>query len=129
MPKELSFEPVMQTRFGKDEGNCFSACIASLFAGIEVDNVPVFGGENWWVDFTGWSVKNLGYIPLLIFADADMPYGWPPDTYYLVGGKSPRGNFDHSIVYLAGEFVHDPYPNGEGKLETIVDYIIFIPAK
>lgn len=43
--------------------------------------------------------------------------------YCIVTGKSPRGNFLHSVIYYNGEMIHDPYLNGSGVID-IIDTII-----
>ncbi|WP_282638114.1 hypothetical protein [Sphingobacterium thalpophilum] len=36
--------------------------------------------------------------------------------YYFVTGKSPRGDFNHIVIYKDGKMVHDPHPSGAGIL-------------
>ena len=37
---------VKQTKFGKGEGNCFPACLASVLE-LSLEEVPEIRGENW----------------------------------------------------------------------------------
>lgn len=51
---------------------------------------------------------------------------WKPKGYHLISGKSPRGDYDHSIVGLNGKPTHDPFPNGDCELESQDTYTIFV---
>jgi hypothetical protein len=130
MKRIMKFEPVMQTKFGETDGNCWAACIASLFSEVDIEDIPYWRGTGWFEKFTEWSIAEFGYVPLIIWAGETLPYSWPPNTYYIVSGKSPRGDYDHAVIYRNGKLVHDPYPefgNPDSPLETIADYTIFIP--
>ena len=52
-----------------------------------------------------------------------------PDVYYIVSGKSPRYNVDHSVVFRKGKMVHDPHPDNTGILKSFWDYTFLIPDK
>lgn len=57
-------------------------------------------------------------------------HGQTPPGYVLAGvagGKSPRGDFDHQVVALNGNIVHDPYPDNAGLDGEIKDWTIFYP--
>jgi len=117
-------KPVYQTKFGDGEGNCFAACIASLLE-IDIDSIPDFYQlykNEWWLKFIEW-IEPFGLTPIMLNDD---PTNKLPihNCYYLVGGMSPRG-IGHSVIYLNGNLVHDPHPNGEG-LSEIWDTIIFV---
>jgi hypothetical protein len=49
-----------------------------------------------------------------------------PAGYHIINGKSPRGDFDHSIIGLKGQPVHDPHPGGNCRLESIESYTMFV---
>lgn len=132
---------VMQTRFGgpkdalEDQGNCFAACVATLFnKSLESVEHYTDGIETvkrmesrWWEYFVRWSIEELGYIPLyLSWGEKASPemYAWgKPGMFYIACGPSPRG-LAHSVVYCDGELFHDPHPSGLG-LESVDSYIIF----
>lgn len=111
--------PVTQTYFyggnedGVTRGNCWQACLASILD-LPLDDVPHFvdidarGGENWFHSTINWLWKR----GLAMYT----PETHPENMYYLVTGKSPRGDFYHVVVYRNGELVHDPHPDRTGVL-------------
>lgn len=111
--------PTMQTYFyggnedGVTRGNCWQACLASLLD-LPLDDVPHFvdideqGGEDWWHSTVTW-LWEKGFA-------MHVPDTHPENGYYLVTGKSPRGDFYHVVVYRNGELDHDPHPDGAGVL-------------
>lgn len=107
---------VDQTVFTVPGGNCFSACIATLLD-IPLDAVPYFmgdfsePGEAWWLRFLAW-LKPRGFWAINI---ACPPGGdWWPDGAYILNAGSPRGEWDHSVVAVGREIVHDPHPSRAG---------------
>jgi hypothetical protein len=110
-----SVKPVDQTTFGHPGGNCFSACVASML-GIAIEEVPYFMGD---LDEPGhiWADRLDKWLaPRNLYAlHFDMPTtGTPiwPDGFYILVGKSPRG--DHAVIARAGKIVHDPHPSRDG---------------
>ena len=100
---------VDQTTFGAPGGNCFSACVASMLE-IPLDAVPYFmgrGGE-WFTYFEEW-LQPHGYYPVC-FNDAN----YRPQGLYILSGKSPRGDFLHSVIARGLDVVHDPHPSRAG---------------
>lgn len=115
-------KPVYQTKFGAEEGNCFAACLASLLE-VDIDIIPDFYylyKSDWYNRFLEW----LEQFDLTAVIFDSLPFGFPLNYYYLVGGISERGIM-HSCVAHSGKIVHDPYPGGNG-FNDILDYTIFI---
>jgi histidinol-phosphate phosphatase family protein len=114
-------KPIDQTKFGMPEGNCFSACIASILH-VQLSDVPAFCKyEDWWERFTVWlKERGLWAVPLKYNEE------FPPAGFHILSGKSPRGDFQHSVVALGNDIVHDPHPSRVG-IETRVDQILIIP--
>ena len=55
-------------------GNCFQACVASIFE-LPLDMVPHFcQEEDWYLLFTNWLEENYGLHPLLI--DEGISQSW-----------------------------------------------------
>ena len=114
--------PVQQTIFGKDQGNCFQACLASIFE-LPLDRVPhVILEEDWEAALEDWLIQfNLYYIlaeiPQCRAAD------WWPEGYHLIGGTCSTGVY-HSVVGYKGEMVWDPHPLQPG-LEVEETWRIF----
>lgn len=120
--------PVDQTTFGA-EGNCFSACVASVLD-LPIADVPRFTGDGWWLRFVAWCAER-DLMPIFIPVGHDvLTPGRAPAGYSMVGGPclrdgalSPRL---HECVALDGKIVHDPNPCRAGLLE-IRDYIVLVP--
>ena len=119
--------PLFQTRFGKIHGNCYQACLASILE-LPLVDVPDFCNqyinEEWLTEVIKWTQEtcDLSYISVDWTKTAEI---WLKDCWHIMNGKSPRGNFVHSVVGYSGKMVHDPYPSGDG-LETIDNVDIFI---
>lgn len=136
--------PVMQTRFGgpsapvEEQGNCFAACLASLL-GLPLAEVEGYQSgldtteaveARWWGQLQGW-LKARGLIALqLAFANGETPeqftYG-RPELRYIANGKSPRGEWDHSVVFCDGELEHDPHPSGSGLEGSPSSFTLIVP--
>lgn len=113
----------LQTTFGgvdapdAEKGNCFSAALASLLA-VPLSTVPNFmtagpGGE-WYVAANEWLLAR-GLVLCCFECD---PFGALPERAYrnaplIASGMGPRGH-RHSVLWLAGELLHDPHPSGAG---------------
>ena len=107
-----------QTVFTVPGGNCFSACVAMLL-GLELADVPYFmgdfdDGDLWWDRFREW-LRPRGFWPLNLRCP---PGGWTPEGAYVLSGGSPRGDFDHSVVAVAGSIFHDPHPSRDGLVRS-----------
>lgn len=102
--------PVDQTKFGFPEGNCLAACIASII-GVAIEEAPDCGDSDWLGDLIQWLAPR-GLYPICFRLDDK----WRPDGYYILGGKSPRGDFLHAVVARGRSIVHDPHPSRDGVL-------------
>lgn len=118
-------KPIMQTKFGDVEGNCFAACIASLFE-MALDDVPDFsciqdkdGKPVHWLTAVDKWLWDRGMVMRVALPDF-----YPENCYYLAWGKSPRG-FEHSVICYNGELKHDPHPDGTG-LVAVADIAYFV---
>lgn len=105
-------KPVMQTVLGPG-GNCFSACLASLFE-LSIDEVPNFfevagyDDADWWGAVRAWlGIRGYGVMFLELKDPAHLKLfsGW-----IIVSGKSARG-LDHATIWRDGVMVHDPHPS------------------
>jgi len=110
-----------QTTFGEGLGNCFSACVASILE-LPIEDVPFFGADElWWTRFSEWlEARNLYAVCLKHRA------GRAPVGYHILSGKSPRGEFMHSVVAKGEDIVHDPHPS-RANIQDRVDCIIIVP--
>jgi hypothetical protein len=110
---------VDQTTFGYPDGNCWSACVASLLH-LPIEEVPWFlGHEDWYGAFTQW-LRPHGFYPVTV----PWSEGWCPEGYYILGGQSPRHN--HAVIARGRDIVHDPHPSRAG-LVTREDCTLLVP--
>jgi len=108
--------PVHQTKFGVG-GNCFAACLASLFE-VPLESMPDFceSGTNdgWWRSVRMW-LAGRGYGVMCVGCSGsewlENFAGW-----LIVSGKSDRG-LDHATLWREGIMKHDPHPSGTGLVE------------
>lgn len=123
--------PVDQTLFGEPYGNCFAACVATIF-GLGIDDVPNFcAHQDWQKRCADWFGERGFAVLRLTIAAADLDDGraiineWLPGTLAIVTGKADRGLL-HATVWRGGELVHDPHPSRAGLLD-VFDVIVFVP--
>lgn len=127
-------EKLTQTKINKrDEfgniiqrGNCYATCVAMIL-GKKIEDIPKFeelpADGSWFID--SWTYLNgLGYDLDILHVRNLSEY---PNGFSIASGKSPRGPWDHCVVYLDGKLYHDPYPNGKGIDK--VDYFLLIEKK
>jgi hypothetical protein len=126
--------PVDQDRFGPVEGNCFSACVASILD-LNLVDVPRFmdDGERWLNTFFTWlAARGLqpDYYGHPDWCTAEgAPSRCHPQGYSIMSGWSPRhANTLHAVVALNGVMVHDPNPSRAGIVGGAIDYITIVPA-
>ncbi len=119
-------KPVDQTLFGFTEGNCFAACLASIFE-LPLEKVPNFCAklDEWPENFYGW-LRDRGLCFLeLNYVDWVLPY-LPPGAWCLASGPSPRtkitlaGTMLHTVVWKDGKIIHDPHPSHSGLLSVLM---------
>jgi len=125
-------KPVDQTIFGDGSngavpGNCFAACVASLFE-LPVEEVPHFvaiGGNEFWNVMLEW-MRPRGFYAISV---PYSPHFYTP-VITIVSGRGPRG-FDHSVLWQNGQMIHDPHPSRAGLLEPVYEeYVVALdPAR
>ena len=122
-------KPVYQTVLNDVLGDCFRACVVSIFE-FPIEEMPNFWEQTqdvseFWRLNDKWTTKNLGFRCILSqFDEKDK---------HLVDGilcvacaKSPRGNVDHAVVWLSG-VLHDPHPSNAGLDEEPDTFALFVP--
>lgn len=114
--------PVDQTRFGKGQGNCLAACVASL---LELPLSEVFdiaaGGNDpdYWGIVDRWlTERGLGLVYVSVRREGQeellgTSVRLVPGAHYMAWGPSARG-LDHSVIYRNGQLAHDPHPDRSG---------------
>jgi hypothetical protein len=120
-----NLKPVLQTKFGKPEGNCFAACIASILE-CDLADLPDFADkpadENWLAWFNALlAPKGFGIFHSEASAEKPLNVYIPLGTHFIVAGPGKRG-IQHCVIMKSNggeqgfgdDFVHDPYPGGAG---------------
>ena len=106
----------MQTNFSATEGNCFQACVASLFE-LNLDEVPHFlSGENgtgdeWWYIYNDWLSGKFNMFAHYIELVDDNRAGWIEwlkgnNSNFTAAVKCPSGLI-HAVIIKGGEIVHN----------------------
>lgn len=108
--------PITQTRTGPD-GNCFSACLASILE-VPLHVIPEFAlDEDLFLDQIQEFLLPHGLFYLQVAPDDPMleHVFRTGETWHTIEGVSPRGG-GHACVGLNGEISFDPHPeDGTGR--------------
>lgn len=113
--------PVKQDRYGKDNGNCMQACLASMM-GVALHKVPDF---NLWVGVFGhwvtaaqaWMAQNNYILSGCWQPDFALSHIIRADEIVIAGGHNPDG-VGHAVLYQNGVMLHDPNPSDAGIVEV-----------
>jgi hypothetical protein len=107
---------------GEETGNCLQACLASLLK-FRLEDVPNFAaieGEEsqWFLAMDRW-LGERGLGVWVYYLEGQPQWYGSPGTLALLSGKSPRGDFQHTVVVTlraegGWEIVHDPHPSRDG---------------
>jgi hypothetical protein len=117
-------KPVFQDKFGEKDGNCLEAAIASVLE-IPLSDVPKNRDSRHWWDYQDFLAK-YGLVALDIDASSFGKADKQRLGYHLINGESPRINAWHVLVGYRGMPVHDPFPGGVCKLDSIETYTLFV---
>lgn len=109
--------PVDQTTYGPNDGNCLSACIASILE-LPIEAVPRFMGA-YWDDFLPWLAQHG------LSASLYPSHEYVPPGFAVAAGPSKRfaGRL-HACVAFNGVVVHDPHFSRDGLPQGIVEYLV-----
>ena len=122
--------PVDQTITDFITGDCYRACVASIFE-IPIEGIPNFmedGVEKFYEYLDAWTLKiGLRAIDITLNDPAVVE-----DCYVIAAGESPRNkDFKHGVVWLNGKVVHDPHPEKTGIVgepTSVTVFVIMNPA-
>lgn len=123
-------KPVMQTKVGKD-GNCMSACIASLLE-VPIESVDRAEWSDDWLRELDALLDPFGYT----YAEFNpqQVFSWCGECLMIGCGQSPRGLMHAVIIrhrvgrkgYHTYEWVHDPHPEG-GWVKEVESIGLLLP--
>lgn len=134
---DLGLTPVHQD---PSKSECLRCCIATMF-NLSKDQVPLFGGDvpleqglgedqeyalRQERDLRHW-LRARGLVTQTItLNDMGSPKPVLPQGLCIASGRSPRGDWDHAVLWYAGSWmdpgrpplhghiVHDPHPSSDG---------------
>lgn len=122
-------KPVLQTHTKPPVGNCFAACVASIFE-VEIVDVPNFlgGAGKWWTDWCAWLAGHNIYMSSFELTPGVRPWA---HTWTIATVDSRRGDWKHAVVFFGSSLQHDPWPFDEGKWidpgNIVYDFVLFYP--
>ena len=120
-------KPVYQTIFDNIIGDCFRACVASIFE-FPIEEMPNFWEQTqdtseFWKLNNDWISKKTGYRSIsLEFRKEDRHLA--DGILCIACAMSPRG-VDHAVVWQDG-IIHDPHPSNAGLSEEPNTFTLFI---
>jgi len=121
-------KPIYQTIFDDVLGDCFRACVASIFE-FSIEDMPNFWEQTqdpheFWRLNDSWTKEHLGYS-CISFCFEKVHLHLIDGMLCVALAKSPRGDVDHAVVWKDG-IVHDPHPSNAGLAEEPDTFTIFI---
>lgn len=102
------YSPTLQTKFGK-EGNCLSACIATLYP-VDINEVPLFSDDdlNWVSYFSSWFQGRFNKFVITVRVledDIELFKG----SLVIASILSPHPEVErHAVITKGGKIVFDP---------------------
>jgi hypothetical protein len=121
---------IKQTTFG-DHGNCFAACVASIFE-LSLGDIPDFCNlpPDWWEGFQKW-LKERGFCAIEIRLEPKCLV-WSEGCICILSGISPRENSrSHSVIakttHNGFEYVFDPHPDNTFLSDEPTHALFLVP--
>jgi len=110
-------------------GNCYATCIASLL-GIRLETMPNFcalEGGHWMTETNKWlSIHGIVCSTWNVY-----PFGQHPEyaeAVTIASGKSPRGPWNHSVIWKNKKVLWDPHPSRAGLAGEPTEWDILLIA-
>lgn len=121
-----------QTTFGgpdapdEEKGNCYPVAIASLL-GVDAGRVPNFIRADDYVDETAAWLAERG-LAIIGFECNPVEHveQWRDRVTTIASGRSPRGDWQHAVLWRGGKLLHDPHPSGDGIVGEPTYYEVLI---
>lgn len=120
--------PVDMEVYKDNLGDCFRACVASIFE-FPVGDMPNFWEQTqdaaiFWELVDKWTSSKMGYktIPLKVTQGLEFLI---KDIICIACGSTPRSREQHAVVWKNG-CIHDPNPSRCGIGDPEV-FVIFAP--
>jgi len=130
-------KPIYQTIFDDTYGDCFRACVASIFE-FSIEEMPNFWEQTqdlneFWQLNDEWLMKNRGFKCFHFQLPSKHKY-LIKDLLCIACAKSLKRNedeelselVDHAVVWKNG-LLHDPHPSEAGLAEDPDTFTVFVP--
>jgi hypothetical protein len=102
-------------------GDYWATAVACLYGLTPADRDCLHRQIGQWWSITSGYLVDRG-LPTLDFSiegeTSPVPWQW---TLVIATGKSPRGDYDHSVLMRDGKLVWDPHPSGHGLAGNVVE--------
>lgn len=135
LKKEKKMKKVYQTIFGKPNGNCFQACIASMLE-CELNDIPNFmkdGPDHFKHNLKEWENKMPFKLFDIKFEDQETKEYYIKNYILIATIDKMYGNDrTHSVIMKDSKIIHDPMPvnkRGDMKITDPIFYTIFAPKE
>jgi hypothetical protein len=105
--------PVDQTLFDSHFGNCWAACLASIFE-IPLESIPFPNGndDDFWPIYHAWLAERNATVVSLTRGE------WVPAGLVIGSVVSPRfDGVQHAVVVLNNMIIHDPHPSKDSECD------------
>ena len=121
---------VYQTVFKTGLGDCFRACVCSLFE-LHIDEMPNFweqtqDAHKYWELVNEWSVARLQHKLISISVQTGHDY-YVKDLLCIATGYTERSDEQHCVVWR-NRIIHDPFPGGAELPFTPEVYTLLVPC-
>ncbi len=122
-------KPIFQIVFDATLGDCFRACVASIFE-FPIEKIPNFWGQTqdvdeFWQLNDDWLVQNKGFR-CLHFELSPGNEHVISDLLCVACGKTIRCDEEHAVVWQ-NKLIHDPHFSGVGLAKDPNTFTIFVP--
>lgn len=120
--------PIVQTLYGNWQGNCWTACLASILE-YPVEKIPnffVLYKNSVLMRTTEWLNENFGLGIISVRVDRTYPISHTgldflhTPCYHIISGLY-ENEIGHSVVGYKGRIVHDPFPTPK-PMHKIISY-------
>jgi len=127
-------KPQHQKVYDDRKGDCFRACVASLFE-FPIEAMPNFwektrDPDEFFCFVNDWLCERFGYACILLEGRNDIESILRGLFCVAIGRPSGihKDDVEHAVVWKDGQIIHDPNPYGGGLKGKPIAYAVFVPV-